>query len=164
MKEKKSYYISITALNVKSTLLLPKFFYHVIHIALQSRAAEGNVLTDLKRVDGRFHTMTVWEDKESMRKFMFSGAHAKAMKIIKEIANMEWGTKVHGYQSESIPSWEEALEIWDREGKIHGKAIPTKPQDCATSVGPRNLHLLGQWWSCHVSLGLCLRKKKICSV
>jgi len=121
------YYVSVTGLTLKSNLYLPKFLSYAIPASRQAAAAEGNLFSDQQCIDGVHHTLTVWEDKQSMRKYMLSGAHAKAMKIFREFANLEYGTKTHGYESDSIPSWKEAIEIWDTEAKLHGKPRPSKP-------------------------------------
>ena len=58
-----------------------------------------------------------------MTRYYASGAHAKAMKITQEISNPE-GTKVYGYISDHMPTWEEAYALWDEHGVRHG--TPTK--------------------------------------
>ena len=93
----------------------------------QAKAAVGNVYADGNYNDGVFHTLTVWEDRSSMRKYMVSGAHAKAMKILGDIA---YGTKVYGYETNEIPSSEEAYVLWHEHGNEHGqrKAKPSHEQ------------------------------------
>mmetsp|Transcript_960 Transcript_960/g.1868 ORF Transcript_960/g.1868 Transcript_960/m.1868 type:complete len:128 (-) Transcript_960:78-461(-) len=60
---------------------------------------------------------------KKMRKYMLSGAHGKAMKVIGKVAKLDGdGTKVLGYESDSIPSWDEALQLWGKDSKLHGKS------------------------------------------
>jgi hypothetical protein len=60
-----------------------------------------------------------------MSRFMASGAHAQAMKINNEISLPE-STHVYGYETDTIPTWEEAIAIW-REKKIaHGESKKRK--------------------------------------
>jgi hypothetical protein len=52
-----------------------------------------------------------------MTRFMASGYHAQAMTINDEMGT----THVYGYETDTIPTWEEAIVIW-REWKIvHGE-------------------------------------------
>merc|ERR1712013_427384 len=76
--------------------------------------AEGNVSVDGTFFDGNLHTLSVWEDKQAMTKFFRSGAHARAMKITGSVAE---STKIYGYETDRIPSWEEALKIWNEKGR-----------------------------------------------
>ena len=51
----------------------------------------------------------VWEDRKSMLAYIREGSHVAAMKIVSEIAT----GKTYGYESDVIPSWEEARQIYD---------------------------------------------------
>ena len=121
-----TYYISITGLNVKSVWHLPKFLSYTMASKKQAEAAEGNIKAELHGpFNGIYHTMTVWKDRKSMTRFFASGAHAKAMKITQEVSSPE-DTKTYGYETEEIPTWEEAYELWKTKGTYHGKPVPTK--------------------------------------
>jgi hypothetical protein len=48
-----------------------------------------------------------------MLEYMKSGIHLQAMKSFHKIAT----GKTYGYESESIPSWPEAFELLERQGK-----------------------------------------------
>lgn len=93
---------------------------HAAPSFMQASKAEGNVFAQTKDVSGCHHTLTVWESKQSMRKFLVSGAHAKAMKITMEISDLD-KTKVYGYETDTMPTWEEALDLWEKHGALHGK-------------------------------------------
>jgi len=67
-----------------------------------------------------------------MMKFYHSGPHAAAMKATSEISS-PGGTKVYGYYSDTIPTWDEALLLWDEHGAIHGKK-PTKTTTTTTTT------------------------------
>ena len=84
----------------------------------QARSAVGNISAEGNYLDGVLHTLSVWEDRKSMSKFMASGAHSKAMKIMGEISLD--GAIVYGYESDEIPSWDEAVAIWKAKGIYHG--------------------------------------------
>ena len=131
---------------------------------MQADTAPGNVFVDTNYVDGVFHTLTVWDKRSSMTKFMVSGAHAKAMKIVGEIA---YDTKVYGYESTDIPSWDEAHKLWHEKATAHGRR--TRPvitqkdhekQTLLSSVGLDGRQIVSVLlflvativWSGHVSL------------
>ena len=107
---------------------MPAFWRHAIPSKLQAEAADGNIQASTTYRNGIMHTLTVWQDRKSMTRYMVSGAHAKAMKVIKDISN-PGGTKIYGYESETIPTWDEALALWDEHGKLHGiKPIKDDPR------------------------------------
>jgi hypothetical protein len=133
------YYVSITGFTLKSMIYLPKFMSYSIPAAKQAAAAEGNLFSETTYIDGVLHTLTAWKDKQSMRKYMFSGAHAKAMKVSRDIGEYSYGTKTYGYESETIPTWEEARKIWEEKGTLHGKPIPTKAPNSKTVQPSNNL-------------------------
>jgi hypothetical protein len=129
------YYVSVTGLTIKSFLYYPKFMYYAIPSSMQAQNADGNVLTRTTSVNGVQHTLTVWEDKMAMRKFMVAGAHRKAMAITSEVADLE-KTKVYGYESDTIPTWDEAIEIWEKHGKLHGRYTATKSKEVEVANAP----------------------------
>lgn len=123
-----TYYISITGLRLKSWFHFFRFTSYTMPAMSQAKAAKGNVYADGTYMDGVFHTLSVWEDRSSMTKFMASGAHVKAMKIDHEVSRE---TRIFGYEGDKIPSWEEARAIWETNAKLHvprrkGTVQPTK--------------------------------------
>lgn len=122
------YYVSVTGLKVKSLWYFPMFLKHAIPSFQQAQRAAGNVFAETKAKNGIQHTLTVWEDKKSMMLFLRSGAHAQAMKVTQQISDMS-ETKVYGYESDILPTWEEALKQWEEHGSYHGKKPdPIKPK------------------------------------
>ncbi|MDA9558603.1 hypothetical protein N9R86_01550 [Alphaproteobacteria bacterium] len=47
--------------------------------------------------------------------YLTSSTHLRAMKNISKIGD----GKVYGYESNSIPSWEDAFKEWDKNGRMH---------------------------------------------
>ncbi|AEA81392.1 hypothetical protein SAR11G3_00917 [Candidatus Pelagibacter sp. IMCC9063] len=47
--------------------------------------------------------------------YLRSPAHAKAMKNFSKIGD----GKTYGYEADAIPSWEDTLLEWDKNGRIH---------------------------------------------
>ena len=129
------YYVSVTGLQLKSILYYPRFIIHAVPSSIQAEKAEGNVIAKTMARNGIQHTLTVWENRQAMLKYMRAGAHLQAMKITNQVSAPE-GTKVYGYESDTIPTWDEALELWDLHGTRHGKPVPsTKGKGSATSTG-----------------------------
>jgi len=121
------YYVSVTGLKVKSLWYHPTFLKHAIPSFMQAQSSPGNVFAETKTRNGIQHTLTVWEDRASMLSFLRSGAHAQAMKVTKQISDMS-ETKVYGYDSDSIPTWDEALIQWEKHGTYHGKKPEPKKE------------------------------------
>jgi hypothetical protein len=109
------YYVSITGLQVKTVFHYPLFFYYAIPSTTQAQSAPGNISASTKSIRGMEHTITVWEDRASMLKYLRKGAHLQAMK------NSKWfGSygKVYGYNTDTIPNWSDARQLWEEKGKV----------------------------------------------
>lgn len=106
-------YVSLTSLKPKGILGYIKFWSFAIPTFRQAQAANGNLYRAAKRVYGYQCTITAWENREIMLEFMRSGAHLKAMKAFHSIAT----GKTYGYESDVIPTWEEAYAIIESKGK-----------------------------------------------
>ena len=126
------YYVSVTGLQVKSMWHMPRFIYFVSQINASS--FPGNIDQQFTGRNGVQHTLTVWNDRKSMMKFYASGPHAAAMKVTSQIST-PGGTKVYGYYSNSIPTWDEALVLWDEHGAMHGRK-PTRTAVTTTATVP----------------------------
>ena len=74
----------------------------------QATFSDGVLFCEVKSVDGFHHTLTAWETKQDMKKFVFSPIHRKAMRVFPKIAT---GSTIR-YETDKMPSWDEALEIW----------------------------------------------------
>lgn len=60
------------------------------------------------------YTMTLWKNKEDVKKFSTSGAHLKSMKISASIAKE---IRTAYVDSDTLPSWKEAKELLEK-GKV----------------------------------------------
>jgi hypothetical protein len=110
------YYISITGLEVASYWTFPKFMTLTMPAIQQARVAPGNVRADTNRIDGIMHTLTAWNSREDMLKYVRSGAHLEAMKNTKKVASY---AKSYSYESDTIPTWPEARKLWEENGRIY---------------------------------------------
>ena len=50
-----------------------------------------------------------------MLAYVSSPAHLRAMKSISKIGS----GKVYGYETDAMPSWQDALVEWDKNGREH---------------------------------------------
>lgn len=101
--------ISITGLKPKYFLHAIPFWFHAIPLFNQAKKAPGNKFCEVKRIQGIQHTLTAWDDMETLRAFVGSGAHLNAVKSFRKIAI---GSTFH-YVSDTIPTWEEARRLWE---------------------------------------------------
>lgn len=106
-------HISITGLKPKGILSYIKFWMLAIPTFRQAQTAAGNKHHSVKNIQGYQCTLTAWENKDAMLAFMRSGPHLKAMKAFHKIAT----GRTYGYESETIPSWEEAYKLLEEKGR-----------------------------------------------
>ena len=111
-------FVSLTRLRVRSIRFLPMFAVHALRSNQQVRQSAG-FLTGALLPDRHFTfwTMTAWDSLESMRAYMLSGAHKKAMPHL-----MHWcdeASVAHWSQPDStLPPWEEADRRMRETGRI----------------------------------------------
>ncbi len=105
--------ISITGLRPKSILHSIPFWFRAIPSFNQAKNTPGNKFCEVKRIQGIQHTLTAWNDMETLRAFVSSGPHLKAVKSFRKIAT---GSTFH-YESDTIPTWEEARRLWEANYK-----------------------------------------------
>ena len=108
-------YISITGLKPKGILGYFKFWMLAIPSFSQAQSAKGNLHSAVKKMHGFQCTITAWESRELMTEFLRSGVHLKAMKVFSSIAT----GKSFGYESDTVPEWEEAFSLLQEKGKNH---------------------------------------------
>ena len=114
-----NFYVSITGFVPKDLLSTVKFMYFTSRAFKSAQMAEGNISSSSFSAGGVYMTLTVWEDKESMRKYYLGGEHLVAMRQTKFLGQY---TKVYGYHTDEVPAREKAIESWRNEGRIvHGE-------------------------------------------
>lgn len=101
-------FVSLTRLRIRSVRFMPMFAIHAVRSQRQVSKAAGSLkVALLPDRSFTFWTMTAWDSEESMRAFMISGAHKKAMPHL-----LHWcdeASVAHWTQEEStLPSWTEA--------------------------------------------------------
>src|SRR5215471_12766517 len=97
--------VSITRLRVRSIRYLPEFLFRALASVRQARRSSGCLGADVRReVQLIFWTRTLWQDEQSMRAFMTTGAHRAVMPKI-----LDWcdeASVTHWQQeSDAPPDW-----------------------------------------------------------
>ena len=117
--DERKMYISVTGLKIKRSWLYPwyllVFWRHATPAYKQALEAEGNLKTLAFSKDGYHHTITVWENQDAMRSFIYDGAHMKAIGIFGKIAT----GKTIGFEVDKYPGRATALETWRNEGRSY---------------------------------------------
>ena len=106
-------HISITGLKPKGIYGFFKFWTLAIPSFGEAKSAKGNLYSAVKKINGFQCTLSAWESRDAMLVFMKNGVHLKAIKSFHSIAT----GRTYGYESDSIPSWEEAYELLESKGK-----------------------------------------------
>lgn len=120
-----TYSISVTGLQLKGILSFAKFRWVVGPASEAARKFEGNVHVstnsfmmpnDKGEICRTMMTITAWESREATRKYVASPEHRAASSLTKEICSF---AKTYHYESDAIPSWDEAKELWIANGKVY---------------------------------------------
>ncbi|MEO5925298.1 MAG: hypothetical protein ABIR70_15865 [Bryobacteraceae bacterium] len=111
-------FISVTRLRLRSAWFLPKFFWHAIPSNMQARKAPGNLgIAVLNDARFAFWTKTAWKDEASMRAYVMSGAHQKAMVVFADMCDE--GCTVHWQQDTvELPTWQDGYKRLIESGHV----------------------------------------------
>jgi Domain of unknown function (DUF3291) len=120
-------FISLTRLRVRSIRLVPLFLVHAIRSVKQARKAPGFQSGALLRDRSwTFWTMTAWDSQETMRAYMTTGSHKRAMPHLLDWCNE--ASVAHWTQLEAaLPSWTEADRKMREVGRV-SKVLHPSPQ------------------------------------
>ena len=106
-------WISITGLRLKRIWYLPVFLRFAIPSHRQAERSPGCLMAEAKRINGVFHTLTVWNSRQEMRAFTSSGIHKKAVRAFSRF----FTGHILGYEGTEIPDWEEVHRRCLSEGR-----------------------------------------------
>lgn len=108
-------YISVTGLRLKKRWFFLQFIWHAVRSRHQAVRSKGVLHVAVTSRQGTQHTLTAWDSKDSMEAFKYSGAHKQAIKVFRQF----FEGKTYGYDSDSIPDWDEALLVLEEKGKTY---------------------------------------------
>jgi hypothetical protein len=108
-----NHYISITGLKPKNFISTFRFWRLAIPCFRLAQKSKGNVFCETKKIRGFQCSLTAWESKEDMLRFVHSEVHLKAMRAFNSIAT----GRTYGQECEAIPNWEEAFQMLQEKGK-----------------------------------------------
>ena len=107
-------YVSVTGLQTKGIASWLRFWALAIPSFRAAKKAKGARFVDTKTRQGTHHTLTVWDTEADMKAYRKSPVHLISMRAFAKIAT----GKVHGYEAEQIPTWDEALAEYDAHGRV----------------------------------------------
>jgi len=106
-------YVSVTGLKTNNLYASMKFWLLTIPAFRAAQKADGILVCKNTSRSGYQHTLTVWETKTHMLAYARSPKHMKAIRAFPSIAI----GRLLGYESDIVPSWDEALLKWEREAR-----------------------------------------------
>ena len=111
-------FISLTRLRLRSVRFLPFFAVHALWSLRQIRRApgfqDGGLLPDRSWT---FWTISAWDSQESMRQYIVSGSHKKAMPYLQRWCD-EASVAHWEQESGDLPSWKEADRRMREAGRV----------------------------------------------
>jgi len=127
--------VSLTRLQLRSSLYLPHFFWHTWRSVRQIKHIKGFRGGRLARdASGAYWTVTVWEDLAAMRDFRNTGAHMTAMPKLLHWCNE---ASVARWQQEhaGLPDGAEMLEKMRALGRVSKVSRPTAEHVAGSTAG-----------------------------
>ena len=132
--------VSVTRLRIKSWWYLPQFFWMNEHAVRQVKKVPGFLggftLMDRHRA---FWTMTKWDSAGAMRSYRGAGAHLAAMRKLPGWCDE--ASVVH-WEGESLPTWTEAWQRMQSEGRFTPVNTPSNAQREKRIAAPRTQPLV----------------------
>ena len=105
-------YIAITGLQLKCLAYWPLFGWLAMRAMAQAKAAPGLLRAEGRKINGVYHTLSVWQDKNAMLAFMTTGSHRHAMRYFPRIAT----GKTVGFYAAHVPAWSEVHGLYQAQG------------------------------------------------
>jgi hypothetical protein len=112
VKSGRPFYVSITGLKPRGFVAFILFWRYAVPSKVQADSAPGNLYVGVKTINGIHHTLTAWENKALMQRYIYEGPHRRAIQVFRKIAT----GKTFGYESTALPSWDEVHSLWKLRG------------------------------------------------
>lgn len=130
-------FVSITRLRLRSVRYFPQFVWFSLLSSRQAKRSTGNLRAKfLRDHNAAYWTLTSWNDESSMRAFMMSGAHRRAMpKLLDwcdEAALAHWSQ-----ESPELPDWMEAYGKMVAVGRTSKVRNPSPAQQAQQIPAPK---------------------------
>jgi len=106
-------YISVTGIKPKGITGWLYFLLYNMPASKASKGHDGLLASEFSSRNGFLHTFTVWKSRTHMIAYRSSPAHLKAMKSLSKIGS----GNIHGYETDTMPSWEEAYSEWSEKSR-----------------------------------------------
>src|SRR5437660_11599043 len=137
-------FASVTRLRVRSAKFLPLFLWRTFSIQRQVMRAGGflggRLLVDVRLT---FWTLTGWESEKAMKAFRGSDAHGAVMPLLARWCDEASYAHWH-YTSAEVPTWLEAYEHLQAEGRLSRVEHPSPEHEARRFRAPRLSPLIGQ--------------------
>lgn len=105
---------------------------HAIRSKSQAESSTGCQGASVRRTDGlTFWTLTQWDDQGSMRDFMKSGAHKKAMP---KLSGWCCEASYANWDSETTPTWSDGERHLKESGTVSRVKHPTDRHAAGVTV------------------------------
>uniref|UniRef100_A0A7S2H0E0 ABM domain-containing protein n=1 Tax=Helicotheca tamesis TaxID=374047 RepID=A0A7S2H0E0_9STRA len=106
-------FVTVTGLKVAKWYQYPRLWKHTLYCATAAQETPGCLMVETFSVDGFHHTFSAFQDQKSLKTFSRGKAHMKAIKAFRSIAE----GKIYGWECETLPTREEALQLWQSNAK-----------------------------------------------
>ncbi|WP_409292510.1 DUF3291 domain-containing protein [Peribacillus sp. SCS-37] len=101
-------FVSVTRLRLKGKRKLPLFFWHTLKSKSQVKKSEGLLYSSLNNEGwDTYWTLTIWENKNTMKEYRNKGSHINAMKVSRKIADE---LEFINWEAGDNPTWDECKE------------------------------------------------------
>jgi hypothetical protein len=109
-------YITLTSVVVtKNPFKRVKFWYWAVSCMMQAESMLQ--YHDITTFNGERLVMTVWNDQKGIREFIASEVSQRVMR--KKVLNDVCTSSRFYYQTDRIPSWEEAFHLLSIKGELY---------------------------------------------
>ena len=103
----------MTGIKPKGITMWLYFLLYNIPASKASKDHDGLLVSEFSLRNDFLHTFTVWESRTHMIAYRSSPAHLKEMESLSRIGS----GKIHGYETETMPDWEDAYNEWSEKAR-----------------------------------------------
>ena len=110
-------YVTLTSLVVKKNPVKKvKFWYWAI--SLIKEADSMSLYGETTALNGERLVLAVWNDRQRINEFIASEAPQRVIqkKVINDVCSL---TRFYSYETDHLPTWEEASRLLNRKGEIY---------------------------------------------